>query len=514
MNPPDRATGEFRGAQHAGRLVAGPRCPALYQINTRVRMTELSHALGRAATLDDIEDAELDRLAAQGFDWLWWLSVWRTGDAARRISRTNAAWRAEFERTLPDLRDEDIGGSGFAISGYTVHPALGGDEALARLRARMAQRGLKLMLDFVPNHVAPDHPWVKLHSEFFIAGSEADLAREPQNWCRVATDDGERILAHGRDPSFEGWPDTLQLNYGKALLQQAMIGELQRIAGQCDGLRCDMAMLVLPDVFQRTWGQRSDAFWPKATAAVRHRHPGFEFMAEVYWDLEWALQQQGFDHTYDKRLLDRLREGQARPVREHLQAGLDYQSHLLRFLENHDEPRAAASFEPEPHAAAALLCYGTPGLRLFHQGQFEGFRRHIPPHLVRGPDEAVDGRIAAFYARLLAALRHPALRHGAWALLDCVEAWGGNPSAEAFIAWRWVMPGQPWLCAVVNFAPQPGQCLLPLPDMDLAGRMQRFADLLGPAVYERDGDELASRGLYLDLPAWGLHLFEVTPVMN
>lgn len=128
-----------------------PRYPALYQLNTRVRLTELSLSLGHAATLDDITDAELDRLVEMGFDWLWLLSVLQTGPAAQRVSRSSAAWRHEFEQTLPDLREEDIAGSGFAITRYTVHRDLGGDEALARLRTRARQRGLRLMLDFVPN---------------------------------------------------------------------------------------------------------------------------------------------------------------------------------------------------------------------------------------------------------------------------------------------------------------------------------------------------------------------------
>jgi hypothetical protein len=110
-----------------------------------------------------------------------------------------------------------------------------------------------------------------------------------------------------------------------------MIGELVKIAGQCDGVRCDMAMLVLPDVFERTWGIQAELFWPKATQRVRERAPNFCFMAEVYWDLEWIMQQQGFDYAYDKRLYDRLREGHARPVREHFHAGLDYQNKLGPF---------------------------------------------------------------------------------------------------------------------------------------------------------------------------------------
>jgi hypothetical protein len=270
-----------------------------------------------------------------------------------------------------------------------------------------------------------------------------------------------------------------------------------------------MAMLLLPEVFERTWGRRSEPFWPKAIAAVRHRHRGFTFMAEVYWDLEWTLQQQGFDHAYDKRLYDRLLTLQAQPVREHLQAGLDYQDRLARFLENHDEPRAAAAFASEVHAAAALITYATPGLRFFHQGQLEGRRVRISPHLVRGPDEPVDATLARFYARLLAALRHKALRDGLWSLLDCNEAWAGNASVGQFIAWQWQGPGEAWLCAAVNYAPQPGQCFVRLPGAELKGRTLRLRDLLGPAEYERPGNDLVQRGLYLDLPAWGHHLFEV-----
>ncbi len=492
--------------------MSAPRCPALLQINTRVRLNDLSQVLGRKATLDDFGDVELDRLAAQGFDWIWLLSVWQTGAAAQRISRSRADWRAQFQRTLPDLSDADIRGSGFAITAYTVHADLGGDAALARLRERLRERGLKLMLDFVPNHVAPDHPWVDAHPEFFVAGSDDDIARAPQNYVRLQTKQGARVLAHGRDPYFDGWPDTLQLNYGKAQLQQAMITVLQRIAGQCDGLRCDMAMLLLPEVFQRSWGIAMQPFWPKAIAAVRHAQPGFEFMAEVYWDLEWTLQQQGFDHCCDKRLYDRLRAMQAAPVRAHLQAGQDYQHRLARFLENHDEPRAAATFAPPVHAAAAVISFCTPGLRFFQQGQFEGCRVQLSPHLVRAPVESVDAGLAAFYARLLAVLRQPALREGVWALLDCVEAWGGNPSVQQFIAWRWQLAGAPALCVAVNYAPQQGQCYVRLPWPELAGRRLRFCDLLSDAVYDRTGDDLLARGLYLDLPPWGHHVFEVQNV--
>ena len=264
------------------------------------------------------------------------------------------------------------------------------------------KRGLKLMLDFVPNHMGLDHPWALDHTDYFIKGSELDLAAAPHNYTWVKRQRGDVLLAHGRDPYFPGWPDTLQLNYANAALQEAMIGELVRIAGQCDGVRCDMAMLVLPDVFERTWGRRAPLFWPAATQRVRTQVPGFVFMAEVYWDLEWTLLQQGFDFAYDKRLYDRLRERHARPVRDHLRAGLDYQDKLARFLENHDEPRAAATFPLEVHQAAAVITFLSPGLRFFHQGQFEGRVKRISPHLGRGPVEPADAKVQAFYDRLRA----------------------------------------------------------------------------------------------------------------
>src|SRR5262249_38097903 len=162
-----------------------------------------------------------------------------------------------------------------------------------------------------------------------------------------------------------------------------------RIAGQCDGVRCDMAMLVLPDVFDRTWGRSAPLFWPAATRRVRERAPGFVFMAEVYWDLEWTMLQQGFDYAYDKRLYDRLREGRDGGLRGGLRAGRDSRARWPRLMENPDEPRAAATFAPGMHEAAAVITYLSPGLRFFHQGQLEGRRKRISPHLVRAPLEPV-----------------------------------------------------------------------------------------------------------------------------
>jgi hypothetical protein len=490
-----------------------PRYPALLEINTRVWLRRLSREAGRPVSLADVDDSTLDDIARRGFDWVWLLSVWRTGAASRAVSRSNPAWQAEFTRTLPDLTEDDICGSGFAIAGYEVDEALGGRAALAEFRARLATRGLRLMLDFVGNHTALDHPWVREHPDFYVQGSEQALADAPENYRRVDTDRGARIMAHGRDPNFPGWPDTLQLNYANPALQAAQMAELATIAGQCDGLRCDMAMLLVPEVFQRSWGLTPAPFWPTAIAAVRQGYRGFTFLAEAYWDLEWELQLQGFDYCYDKRLYDRLRHGDASAIRAHLGARLEYQDRLARFLENHDEPRAAVAFDWPRHQAAAIVTGFAPGLRFFHQGQLEGARVRVPVHLCRAPVEVPDAAIAGFYDRLLAVLRtSDSFRNGAWALIPPQPAWAGNPTGQDFIAYAWHSPDGGRTVVVVNYSDHQAQCHLPLPFVGLAGLQFRLVDMMGSEVYRRDGGELVAPGLFIDLGAWRFNVFRLEPV--
>lgn len=503
--------------------MAIPLFPTLYQINTRIWLAELGVRLGRKVTLLDVPQSELDALAARGFDWVWLLGIWQTGLASRQVSASSPAFRQGYAVDLPDFTDADICGSPFAIREYRVHDDFGGNAALALFRVRLAERGIKLLLDFVPNHTALDHPWTQSHPEFYIDGSADDLIRQPQNYTTISTPAGERIIAHGRDPYFPGWADTLQLNYRHAGFRRAMLAELSRIAMQCDGLRCDMAMLLLPDVIARTWGERSlpsdgtrpvdQSFWPEAISALRSSHRDFLFMAEVYWDLEWQLQQEGFDYTYDKRLADRLHAQNALAVRGHLQADAEFQRRSVRFLENHDEPRAAFAFSPEVHPAAALIAMLVPGLRLFHDGQLEGRTSRASIHLSRRQREPVDESLRAFYDKLLGLLRLPQLRSGTWRLLDVLPAWEGNHSHEPFLVFWWNPPAgasnlSP-LLVVVNYAATRGQCYAQWPTENQRDERIFLIDLLHPTSYERERANLLRHGLYLDMPAWGTHVFEV-----
>jgi hypothetical protein len=495
------------------RSGARPRYPSLYEINTRVWLTRLSREAGRRITLADVDDALLDELARRGFDWIWLMGVWRTGAASCAVSRSIPAWQAEFHAALPDLTESDICGSCYAIAAYEVDDSLGGPAALAGFRARLASRGLRLMLDFVPNHTALDHPWTATHPAYYVQGSERLLAEQPANYTRITAGGHSRILAHGRDPNFPGWPDTLQLNYANPALQTAQREELLAVAGQCDGVRCDMAMLLLPDVFQRTWGETPAPFWPDSIAAVQSAHPGFTFMAEAYWDLEWELQQRGFDYCYDKRLYDRLASSDAGSVRAHLGAGLDYQDRLARFLENHDEPRAAATFPWSRHQAAAIATYLLPGLRFFHQGQFEGARTRVPVHLCRGPVETADPAITAFYDKLLAVLAQShGLRDGAWSAISPQPAWAGNPTWQDFISYAWRATDGTNHVVVINFSDHRAQCRLGLPFGGLDSARWLLVDVMGSEVYERAGGELVQPGLYIDLEAWRFNVFRLEPM--
>jgi hypothetical protein len=457
--------------------------PTLYELNVRAQLTELSMQLSRPATLDDFPSAELDRLAALGFEWIWLLGVWQTGETGRNISRALPQLRDGYQHVLPGFGDSDVCGSPFAIVSYTVSEEFGGDSALARLRVRLRERGMRLMLDFVPNHTAIDHPWVREHPEFYVHGSARELERQPANYLLIP-DAG--VFAHGRDPYFPGWTDTLQLNYGNDLLQEAMRRELMKVAALCDGVRCDMAMLLTPEVFERTWGIETRPFWPEAIGAARSVDPEFLFMAEVYWDMEWDLQQQGFDYTYDKRLYDRLRSGHVPGVRAHLSAGFDFQNKLVRFLENHDEERAVSVFPQEAYQAAALITYSVPGLCFFHDGQLEG--RHIKTsiHLCKRAVEPVDESLQEFYSKLLSCLSLRVFRNGDWEMLET--------RPEPCFAFSWA-DGQSRSLVLVNLSPGQSRCYARLTDLN--GPLE-LRDEMNGTVYQRDAQEF-----YFDLPAWG-----------
>lgn len=485
-----------------------PQHPVVYEINTWVWLRELSAQAGRPITLSSVPERELARLAALGFDGLWLMGVWERSAASRAIARDDAELRRVFCDALPDYGAHDVVGSPYAVARYSVDPALGGDDALAALRQRLADRGLRLMLDFVPNHLAVDHEWLTAHPERFVQPEPNAVAHEPHN-CFTRDD---RVFAHGRDPSFDGWTDTAQLDYRRPDTRHAMAQALLSVAGRCDGVRCDMAMLATRDVFAGTWGGEWDPplaeFWPAALTALKACFPDCLALAEAYWGTEWTLQQMGFDHTYDKHLYDDVVADALEAVRDHLCADPAYQGRLARFVENHDEPRAMAVLGLDRSRAAAVAALTLPGLRLVHQGQLEGRRVRAPVQLARRQDEEPVNGLDAFYRKLLAALHHPAFHQGEWQLLPMVPAGPGDEARTPFLAHAWSLGAEHRLVAA-NMGPGRAQCRVRLDFEGLAQGEWQLHDVLDGQTYARDGAELEGSGLFVDLPGYGSHLFEM-----
>jgi glycosidase len=475
-----------------------------------VWLDELSRRERTAIDLGSVPGTEWDAVAALGFDVVWLMGVWERSPAGIAIALENPSLLESFRRALPDFQTVDVVGSPYCIRGYTVDAHLGGPSGLAVARAALAERDVGLILDFVPNHVAPDHPWTETHPEYFVRGTEEDLARDPASFVRV----GDGVLANGRDPYFAAWPDVVQLNAFSPELRAVVIETLRSIAAQCDGVRCDMAMLMMNDTFQRTWGERAGAapetdYWPTVISAVKSEHRGFVFLAEAYWDLEWALQEQGFDYCYDKRLYDRLVHDGAEAVEGHLNADLGYQQGLVRFVENHDEPRAAATFSREQACAAAVATLSQTGARLVHEGQLEGRAVQLPVFLARRPAERPDLDVHEFYDQLLNALRDRVFRAGEWQLGER-RGWDGNDTWQNLVVWGW-RGGESRKLVVVNLGGAPASGHVSLPWDDFRGQAWQLDDAASGEDYERSGHDLRD-GLYVALDPWSWHLFDVTPL--
>lgn len=478
--------------------------PVIYEINTRVWLEELSLAAGNRLTLATIPGEIWDQLAHLKIDAVWMMGVWERSAAGIAISNLHAGNLADFRRALPDFTFADNVGSPYCVKRYVVDAFLGGAEGLAAARQQLAKRNIKLILDFVPNHLAHDHPWVKESPDFFIQGNKEDLRDDPITYVQI----GGNIFACGKDPYYPAWQDVLQVNAFDPGFCAATIETVTAIAAQCDGVRCDMAMLMVNSVVARTWGKRAGApplpeFWEALIPAVKKSNPGFIFLAEAYWDMEWTLQQQGFDFCYDKRLYDRFEHGDAEGIRLHLSAGADYQNKLVRFIENHDEPRAAAVFSLEKERALAATIATLPGARLFHEGQFEGRKVRLPVFLRRRPDEPADPCLAGFYEKLLQEIADPLFHEGEWRLLQAA-GWPDNTSYTNLVAWCRADETERFLM-VVNLSGTQSQGRVTLPWDELRGKTWRLADPLSGEAFDRHGDELVTSGLYVNLPPWGFH---------
>ncbi len=493
--------------------------PHLYEINTRAWLQQLSAKHGGRMTLGDAPDEEWDSLRTLGFDFVWLMGIWKRSAAGRRIFRTDPMAFPMYDEALPGWKMRDVVGSPYSIQEYEPDPRLATWDQIDFARQKLHSRGLGLILDFVPNHTALDHPWIESHPEYYVLGTQEDFRKSPSAFYLIERpgeragperDDQTIFVARAKDPYFPPWSDVAQLNYFLPATREAMIGELRKIAQHCDGVRCDMAMLLLNEVFAKTWGPLISRFhpperefWSDAIAAV----PGLIWIAEVYWNLEWRLQQLGFAFTYDKRLYDCLRQGSARKVNLHLKADPAYQRKLVRFLENHDESRSLAVFGTEKLPAVGTIVATLPGMRFYHQGQLEGKRLRLPVQLGRAANEAPDPAVHAFYEKILRIANEEAFHKGEWRLLELRSA--GDATFESLVAYQWRFENA-WKVIVVNLSNATAQGLLSLGDQIDASKQYVLFDQLNDTTYERSGSDLAQNGLYVRLEEYGSHILAVS----
>jgi hypothetical protein len=486
--------------------------PHLYEINTWPWLDDLSRRTGRHLTLAGVPDREWDLLQGRGVDIVYLMGIWKRSAFARQLARNDLSLAGAFSRALPDWTARDVAGSAYSISGYEPDRRIGTWEDLADIRVRLHARGMRLMVDFIPNHTGFDHPWIQSHPNRYVLGDESAFRGNPGAFRAMETPSGDvRFIACGRDPYYLPWTDVAQLDYSNADTRAAMVDVLERLARHTDGARCDMAMLVLSDVFSSTWRKylRTAAmpvgeFWAAARSAV----PKFILLAEVYWDMEWRLQQLGFDFTYDKRLYDRLLFSSTADVRGHLMADPDYQRRSARFIENHDEPRSAAAFGDRVRAAAVVI--GTlPGLRFFYQGQFEGRTDCLPVQLGRWSDRPDNEALRHVYDKLLAAANDDIFHDGEWELLDVHPAVDG--SSADLLSWRWSRNGDLRI-VVVNLGSRAAEGLVQL-SSDLPGDSREgtvlFEDLLDGKQYPWSRHALNESGIYVKLDKGAAHIFRV-----
>lgn len=487
--------------------------PNIYEINTRVWLKKLqSHNTN--ISLSQIPDDYWLKLKKLGMDYVWLMGVWETVPASVDKYCFTPGLMEEYKNALPDWKKEDVIGSPYAINNYKLNPILGVHEELYSLKKQLNYLELKLILDFIPNHFHADTELLKSNPEVFLKANNELQSNDALTYYKAEV--VNEYFAHGKDPNFAAWQDTVQVNYFSSEARNHMIEQLISLTEICDGVRCDVAMLVSNDVFKRTWHkvikstglqEPESEFWIDAIKRVKSKNKRFIFLAEVYWNMEWILQQQGFDYTYDKSLYDRLKKHNASSIIEHLKADINYQSKSVRFIENHDEQRALPVFGEAKSKAAAIVLSTIPGMHFFNDGQFEGKTIKLPVQLEREPAELINTGIENFYTKLLETVKTIDTVRFNWELMECSPSGEDDSTYKNFIAFKWY-DKQIIYVIITNYSKEKSYCRLKLDTNHNSGKVS-ISDKLNNYVYERKAEELSTLGIFIALSQFESHFFEI-----
>jgi hypothetical protein len=484
--------------------------PHLYEINTWAWLEQLSTRLGRRIALADVPDGEWAAIARLGFNAVWLMGVWQRSPLSQRIALEDRANFAAYDAALPGWRPGDIIGSPYAVAKYVPDPRIGTWESLDISREKLRGLGMAVILDFVGNHTALDHPWTREHPEYYVRGTQQDFEKSPSNFFPIDTPEGSYYVALAKDPYFPPWKDAAQLDHFQPAMRAAQIADLRVVANHCDGVRCDMAMLHLNNIFANIWnpllhGEESPEkeFWTEAHEAL----PDLILLAEAYWNTEPRLLDLGFSFAYDKLLYDAVRDTKIGEARALISADQSYQRHLARLLENHDEARRAAVFGNERLPAVGTLMATLPGIRLYHQGELDGLKVHLPITLRIAAAEPADPFSVTFFRKILGITNDEVFHSGSWSLLDVVPDSDDTSANLMVYEWR---SEKVWKVIVVNLAGNPSQGRVKLGDRISPTQQYVFHDQLNEERYLRNGAELHSVGLFVRLEGGQAHLFDVT----
>lgn len=475
----------------------------LLEIHTAVWLTRLKAQYGETLTLDQVPDDEWTLFRHQGFDCIWLMGVWRRSPGARKKAINEPNLQRAFDNLHPGWTEADVMGSAYAIYDYEPDPFFGAPDVLKKVKKKLNGMGLKLVLDFVPNHLAFDHPWTETFPDRFIRPI-ANWSTDHPDWF-YKNSKGD-LLAHGRDPFFPPWNDTVQVNYFSSDLRKEFQKILLKIADEADGVRCDMAMLALNEVFRRVWsdcagpGDHLPEFWSFCIPAVKQKNPQFLFLAEAYWDLEDTLLDLGFDYVYDKTLYDRLLAGDVSRIRTSLSSPVDRQAKRVRFIENHDEDRSIVRFGPEKAKAAAAVIATLPGVRFFYDGQEQGRTMHWPGQFRRESNEPEDPESISFYDRLLRFSNRKSLHEGRWEKITLRPLIGEDISTGAILSWQWKSRYSQDL-VLINYSDKTARSFLSV-DSEFSSGKKVFRNWFTEGEFPGKKALAASRDWLIELSPW------------
>jgi hypothetical protein len=443
---------------------------AVLRVDARVWLREEAQEAARPVDLGTLLPSRSGLLLEEGFGWLWLGGIWDPGETGRWIARRSALLIERLREDLSDLETSDIDGPALPPRAHRVRDDLGGDQGLDMLRKDLLARGIRLLVDFVPDCIAPDHPWVKEHPEFILRPATGPCPEESAT------------------PSLPAVPAAaLALRHPGA--REAVMAELDRVARRVDGIH--IAGRPTPDLGE---------FLSGALERLRAEHPRLLVVGEG------SIPR--VDVETDGSFRDRVLAMDSGAVAEAVKEGA--RRPRARFLEDPGGPRAAERLPRLRHEAAAVLAYLSASLAVFMDGEIEGRKRPWNPYLTRRVPELPDGEIRSFYGRLLDVLARPAARSPC-RVLPLSRAWEENETWRQVIVFARGEAGMPLILVAVNFGPADAQCYASVEGLLGESGGWLLQDLFSTQVYTRDRGDLAQRGLYLALAPWDYNVFEVTP---